>query len=64
MNINLTAEELDRLKTVVAYNVDMNIQPQLDKAMEQKMESDIEYLLRAKRMDTGILHKLWEATDE
>lgn len=58
VNITLTRNELDRLITVFAYNIDVNIQKQLDKAMERKQESEVARLLAVKASDQALLTKL------
>lgn len=59
--VKLTNEELDRVLTVFAYNIDFNVQKELNKAMEKKNEADVARLLQLKASDQAILGKMREA---
>lgn len=61
MKIDLTIDQLNRLRDIVATHVDLLLQPKIDEAMEKKNETELTGLLVTKRGDQEILHKLWEA---
>lgn len=61
VTIKLTREEYERVVNVLAYNIDVNIQPELNAAMEKKQESRVRQLMQLKTSDTAILDKFREA---
>lgn len=60
ITLTLTDKELERLATVMAYNIDMNIQAQLNKAMERKQEAESTRLMQVKASDQALVAKLWK----
>lgn len=61
MIIDLTPEQLNRLKTIVACHVDLSIQSKIDEAMQKMEAEEVARLITIKREDQLILAKLWEA---
>lgn len=58
METNLTQQELERIITVLCCNIDLFIQPTIDKAMAQKRESDAMNAIQCKHRDQEIIAKL------
>lgn len=59
--VTLEDSELERITAVMAYNLDANIQKELNTAMERKNEARIEQLIALKKSDQAILAKLYNA---
>lgn len=61
VTVTFTRTEFERLTTIIACHVDLNIQPQLNDAMKKQAESEVARLMAVKAGDMAILEKLREA---
>lgn len=61
VSITVTPDQKERLSTIVATHLDLNIQPALDKAIADKNEAQITDLIKIKEYDKEILSKIWSA---
>lgn len=60
--VNLNKTQMERLQIIVSSHLDLNIQPQLNAAMEKKLEERVKTLLETKQKDGEILTALMDAT--
>lgn len=59
--VMLTEEQLERLKTVVACNIDLNIQKNINEAMKAGNESAVQDYIKVKEFDNSIIEALHAA---